>query len=434
MQLNSHRIITIAGLGLLVGMSMSMISACDPVPADGIPGCDLSCPTAGIVEGNAAITGVAEVDAFFGAVVDLSASARAVSGSLDAEIDAIGVSLGLEPGSDAAAIRTALEAKFMAATDGGVKLDYLPPRCEASVDVTLAAAAECDASVQPATATVACEGGCEVQGGATATCEGDATLTCTGPKVACDGSCSGTCELPTGGVCEGTCRGTCSGTCSMLDGQGDCVGECPAPAMCTGSCELPAGGTCSGSCQGECTIENAASCDTTASAKCEAAADGSVECEGRCEGEVKPPDVKAECRATVEAKADASVECFPPTIGITWAWSATYAADPDLQAGFKAWLKGFEGHVSLMAASGAKSDILIEALGNLETTGVAALDASSDTLADGDPVVSFKLVNCGLRELEDVTDVLAGATTSLQGSLSASVEVLSSNGITKVMP
>jgi hypothetical protein len=304
--------------------------------------------------------------------------------------------------------------KFTAATAGGVTFQFQPPRCEASVDVTLAAAAECDASVQPGTATVACEGGCEVEGGVTASCTGGATLTCTGPRVACNGSCSGECEMPTPATCEGTCRGTCSGNCSVLDAQMNCAGACDA--NCTGSCELPAGGTCMGNCQGECTLENQANCDATASAW--------------CRGEATPPMVKAECQATVEAKSDASVECFPPSIEATWTWSATYANDLMAQAGFKAWLKGFQVHVGAMAGSGAKADILIEALGDLGDAGLTAVTASGDTLANGDLVVSFKLLNCGLKELEKVGGLLSGASTGLEGSLSASVEVFSAAGIT----
>jgi hypothetical protein len=429
--LNPVRIVGLACFGLMAGMSTSMLYGCDPVGEGGVPGCDLSCPTAGILEGNAAITGVAEVDAFFGAVVDLSASAKVVSGTLDAEIDAIGLSLGLPSGSDLPTIRGAVEQKFMTATEGGVTFEFKPPRCETSVDVALAAAAECDATVQPGTATAACEGSCEVEGGATASCTGDATLTCTGSRLDCTaGSCTGDCELATPGVCEGTCRGTCAGDCAVTDAQGNCAGAC-TNGMCTGTCELEAGGSCSGNCQGWCTIENATSCDATATARCEAGASGSVECDGRCQGEVTPPMVKTECQATVEAKADASVECFPPDIEVTWNWSVAYANDPALQSEFKAWLRGFKGHVGMMAGSGAKADILIEALADLGgERGLEAVTASGDTLANGDVVVSFKLLNCGLRELDNVAGVLNTAATDLGGSLSASVEVFSAAGIT----
>ncbi len=427
MHLNRDRVIGVTGLGILVGLSLSGLQACDSFGENGVPGCDLSCSTEGILEGNAAITGVAEVDAFFGAVVDLSAAANTISGSLNAEIDAIGISLGLPPGSAAADIKLALEAKFTAAVDGGIKVEFQPPRCEASVDVAISAAAECDASVQTGSATVECEGSCEVEGGVMASCTGDATLSCTGPKVACEGSCSGDCELQAAS-CEGTCRGTCSTGCSVTDAQGDCAGECTG--MCAGTCELPAGGSCSGDCSGSCTYDGAAGCEANATAKCEAGASGKIECEGRCEGEVTPPTVKAECTATVEAKADASVECFPPSLEVTWQWSAEYAADVMLQTQFKGWLQGFKAHVSVMMAGRAKADILIEALADLQGAGVTALTASGDTLADGDIIASFKLLNCGAKELDNVADALTGATSGLQGSVSGSVDVFAGAGIT----
>lgn len=428
MQPTSLRTLRIfAAPGLVIGMSIALMPGCDPLPEGGVPGCDLSCPVAGLAEGNAAITGVAEVDAFFGAVVDLSAEANRIAASLDAELDAIGLSLGLPAGSDVATVRGALETKLSGATTGGLKFAIQPPRCEASVDVAIAAAAECDASVQPATASASCEGACEVEGGATATCEGDATLTCTGPKVACDGSCEGTCELTAPGTCEGTCRGTCSSGCTVTDAQGNCAGECTGD--CTGSCELAAGGSCSGNCEGQCTLTDQPTCEATASARCEAGASGSVDCEGRCEGEVEPPAVKGECTATVEAKADASIECFPPSIELTWAWSPDYELDAAAQTEFKTWVRGLQVHVANMAASGAKADILIEALEDLGDAGVTAIQSSGDTLAAGDPVASFKLLTCGAKELTFVPDLLGGATTRLTGSLSGSVEVFTAVGI-----
>lgn len=426
MQVNTNRIVSVAGLGLLVGASLSTLQGCDD---GGIPGCDLSCPAEGIADGNASITGVAEVDAFFSAVVDLTAAANSISGSLNAEIDAIGVSLGLPSGSGVAEIRGALEAKLSASVEGGINIEFQPPRCEAKIDVAVSAAAECDAEVDPGSATVECQGGCEVEGGVMASCEGDATLTCTGtaPNFMCSGSCKGDCELMAEASCEGTCRGTCNGTCSVTDSQGNCAGACDG--MCQGTCELSAGGSCSGSCTGECTYEpGGASCEANATAKCEAGASGSVQCDGRCEGEVTPPSVKAECEATVEAKADASVECFPPSLEVTWQWSAALEGDVMAQAEFKAWLEGFKGRIAVMAAARAKADILVEALGNLRVAGTAALQASGDTLADGDFVASFKLLTCGIPELESVGNVLSGAASDLEGSVSGSIEIFGAIG------
>lgn len=429
MKLHKDRILSVVGLGLLTGISFSALQGCDPSEG-GIPGCDISCPDEGIAEGNAAISGIAEVDAFFGAVVDVSAAANGISSSLQAELDAIALSVGLEPGAAAADIRFAIEEKLEVAVDGGLQITFQEPRCEASVEVAVAAAAECDAEVDPGSATVECSGGCEVEGGVMASCDANAELTCTGtaPSFACDGSCEGSCELEVAAGCEGTCRGTCTGNCSVVDSQGNCAGACDAD--CQGTCEMSAGGTCSGSCTGSCTYTpGAAGCEADASAKCEAMAGGSVQCEGRCEGEVNPPSVKAECEASVEAKANASVECTPPSLEVTWQWSVAYETDPMLQAEFKAWLQGFKVHIGGMLAAKAKADILIESLENLGTAGRAAIEGATGLVASGDIVGTFKLTTCAIPQLGAAADVVADASTSLSASASASVEVFGAIGI-----
>ncbi len=430
MKLHKDRILSIAGLGLLTGISVSALQGCDG-DGPGIPGCDITCPAEGIAEGNAAISGIAEVDAFFGAVVDVSAAANGISGALQAELDAIALSVGLEPGAAAADIRAAVEAKIGdAVAEGSLNINYQEPRCEASVDVAIAAAAECDAEVDPGSATVECSGGCEVQGGVMASCEGDATLTCTGtaPNFACEGSCEGSCELEVAAGCEGTCRGTCNGTCSVVDAQGNCAGACEGE--CQGTCELEAGGSCSGMCTGSCTYEPGdVGCEADATAKCEASADASVQCEGRCEGEVEPPEVKAECQASVDAKANASIECTPPQLAVTWQWRAELEGDLMAQAEFKAWLQGFKGHIGVMLAAKAKADILIESLDTLGTAGVDALQGATGLVADADIVGAFKFSTCALPELPAAVTVVGDAAAGLSASAQGSIEVFAAIGI-----
>jgi hypothetical protein len=426
MNMNTHRLFALAGLGLLVGASLTTMQACDAVNDV----CDLSCPVEGVVEGNASITGIAQVDAFFGAVVDVNAAALSISGSLRSELDAIALSVGLEPGASGAEIAAGIEGKLMVATAGGISINFQPPRCEASVEVAVAAAAECDVDVEPGMATVSCSGGCEVEGGVMASCEADATLKCTGtaPMFACDGTCEGSCELMAAGDCSGTCRGTCMGNCSVVDANGDCAGECDMG--CQGSCELEAGGSCSGQCTGSCTYTPpmGAGCEADASAKCEAMAGGSIECDAKCEGEVTPPMVSAECEASVEAKADASIECFPPSLDVGFQWSAAYAADVMLQAEFKAWLEGFKGHISIMLAARTKADILVESLGNLSAAGSGALEASFGALADGDFSATIK-IPCALEQLPLAVGLITDATGELSASASASVEVFGAVGM-----
>jgi hypothetical protein len=426
MNMNTHRLFALAGLGLLVGASLTSMQGCDQVAAV----CDLECPTEGVLEGNASITGIASIDGFFGAVVDVNAAALSISGALQSELDAIALSVGLEPGAASADIVAEINAKFGLALDGGLTVKAAPPRCEASVEVAVAAAAECDVEVDPGMATVSCSGGCEVEGGVSASCEADATLSCTGtaPEFQCSGSCEGSCEMDGTVACDGTCRGVCMGECSVVDAQGNCAGKCSAE--CDGTCELSAGGMCTGNCTGSCTYTppEGAGCEADASAKCEAMAGGSIECDAKCEGEVTPPMVSAECEASVEAKADASIECFPPSLEVTWQWSAAYEADVMLQAEFKAWLEGFKGHLSVMLAARTKADILVESLGNLRVAAETSLSASFMVLAEGDFAAAIK-VPCAVAQLPDAAGLIADASGDLQASATASIEVFGAVGL-----
>jgi len=430
--IQSKSLLPFLACGLLSGLVVAA-PGCDP--GDIAEQCGLTCD-ASILDGQASISGVASVDAFFGAVVDVSTAATDISATLRAQLDAIAISVGLEPGATGAEIAAGIDAKLATYIDidAGLSIEWQEPVCEANIEVTAAAAAECDVEVDPGMASVECSGACEVEGGVMASCEGDATLKCTGqaPEFSCSGTCEGSCELEAAASCEGTCRGTCMGDCSVTDASGNCAGACDG--MCQGTCELSAGGNCSGMCTGECTYEPASgSCEAGASAKCEASADASVSCEGKCEGEFEPPEVSAECEATVEAKADASLECKPPSIGITWQWNAEAGADTDagvqLRAEFKSWIQGFKGNLSGMLAARTKADILIESLGNLSSAGVAAIEGSADAIAGGNFAASFKITTCALPELENVATVVGDATGSLQASASASVEVFGAVGI-----
>lgn len=428
---DSDRLVRVAGLGLLTGVAVSILQGCDPHEGSGIPGCDIACPSKGIAEGNAAISGIAEVDAFFGAVLDASTAANNISSALRAELDAIALSLGLPPGAAGADIRAAIELKlFESVGPDGLSIRYNAPRCEASVEVAIAAAAACDTSIEPGSATVACEGSCSVDGGVMASCDANAVLTCTGtaPDFACDGVCEGACELAVAAACEGTCRGICTGTCSVRDAQDNCAGECIG--TCQGTCELSAGGTCMGDCTGSCTYQpTEGGCQADASAKCEATTDASVQCAGRCEGQVQPPEVKPECQDAVEAKANASIECAPPALEITWQWSDALQLDPIGQAQFKAWLQGFEKHIGVMLAARAKADLVIASLGDLGTAGGQALESSTGLVAEADVINTFKLTSCAIPQLGDAAIVVGEASDRLALEAAASLEVFGAIGI-----
>lgn len=147
--------------------------------------------------------------------------------------------------------------------NAAVKVAYQPPRCTMDANFKANCEAECGLEVEPAKVVAECE------------------------PAQLSGYCQGTCT----GQCEGTCTGECQGTCEAKDAQGRCVGAC--------------NGTCKGS------------CDATCHAKCE----GTWKAP-RCEAEVKPGSVEAECSANCEASANVRASCQPPKLDVQTSASA----------------------------------------------------------------------------------------------------------------
>jgi len=411
---------------LVIGAAMLPGAGCDDSPlGDLAEQCGLTCPAEGIVDGNASISGIANLDAFFGAVVDVSAAANTVSASIEAEVDAIALSVGLEAGAPVADVQAAIEAKISANVSGGLTINYDPPKCEASLEVSAKAAAACDVDVEPGSLP-SCEGKCTIDASAQADCSANGTLSCKGPKAQCEGSCSGNCQLDVAASCSGTCRGTCSGTCSVQDSNGNCAGACDGD--CQGSCELAAGGSCSGVCEGSCEFE-AASCDGGFEAKCEASADANVECTASCEGEVEPPSAKAECQASVEAKAKANLECAPPSVDISWQWSADLMGDATAQAEFRAWIGSFKGRFSAILAAGAKAEVLVDLIPNLSASAEGAVTGVAEGLAGKADLKLAIGAGCAIAELPNVATALEGSLTATTDSVTAFGAIVASVGL-----
>ena len=208
--LSRHTYVTSALMASFLGFSAATVQGCD----DGGPlgdlaeQCGLVCSAEGFVDGNAHISGIASIDSFFGAAIDLNAAMKGLSGSLRAELDAIAVSVGLEPGAAGADIKAAIQAKIAASVDGGLSIQYDPPKCEANIDVAVSAAAECDAEVDPGMVSVKCEGSCKAEAGVMVDCGASAELKCTGtaPDLACSGECSGSCvaDFSAEAMCDST--------------------------------------------------------------------------------------------------------------------------------------------------------------------------------------------------------------------------------------
>ncbi len=425
MNTQSPRLAVVSLFGLMAGVTVGAVQGCDPQEA-----CGLSCDSEAFVSGRASVSGVPSIDAFFGAAIDLDTAMRGVSGGLRAELDAIGASVGLAPGAGGAELSVAIDGMLAQYIDGGLTIDYQPPRCEASVEASLSAAAECDVEVDPGELTVECSGSCDAEAGVAVDCGANATLMCEGtaPGLQCEGTCSGSCvaSLDAAANCDGTCRGTCEAGGSTMDGfDGRCAG------MCTGECavDVSAGATCNGRCDGNCEYTAPeGGCEASASASCEAEAGASIECDAGCQGTTEPPEVSAECTASVDAKASASLECTPPTLTFGFEFNAEVQTNMTAQAEFRAWLEGFRGHFGAILALRAKGDVVAQAAVDLSAAGSSAVEGAVQELtASGDLKASLG-AGCALGQLPDVADALATSSGQLAGNLQASVEVIGAFG------
>jgi hypothetical protein len=412
-----------AVLGAVGAWSCGVVRDASPPIASYDVGCGLSCPATGVLDGNASISGVASVDAFFGSVVRFRTTATAISDGAGTEIDAIALSVGAKPG-DLAGLGTKLAAKLGANLQGGLRIAYQPPECTASTRAVLAAESRCDATVDPERASVECEGGCTPDVGMT--CGAGAALECTGiaPNLSCTGTCKGVCELETAAKCEGICRGACSGNCNVGDARGGCAGSCDG--MCRGRCELDAAASCSGTCKGVCTYAPVSGqCEPAAQAHCNASATGKVECRGQCSGRVTPASASADCEASAKADASVSASCDPPPLNVSFQLAASVSADPSRSAEFQAWLVGFERHVSALLASKAKLDGLVSVGTDLAANAEAAIKGSIDATLRGAPTLRMTVgLGCALAELPSAIGVIRDATAESQKSSRAIVSVL----------
>jgi hypothetical protein len=418
--MNMFRMIhgSMLGLGFLTAAATV---GCVDNPADGV--CGLGCPVEGLAEGNASISGLASVDAFFAAVVGFDKAALEVKAGVDAELRALAVSLELEAGASAADIRAALAAKFEGAIEGGLKVKYAPPRCTVDAKVAIDASAKCDAEIDPGMVSVECKGTCTVDASASASCDASAKVMCKGtaPELKCSGTCSGTCKLEGDLQCNGTCNGGCDGDCTVRGADGQCAGECVG--QCTGSCELKAGAACEGECQGSCEYEAPdGGCEAGAEVRCQAAADASASCDGSCDGEVVPPKARAECEASVEAEAKLQAQCTPPSLEILWQWKEGFDGEVE-QAQFKAWVEGFRLRYAGLLAASARAKLVLEAGAGL---GDAAVGLVSSVQADFAGDLSLRTsvgIVCAVAELESLGSLLQSGTGALSGSVSAVGEI-----------
>jgi hypothetical protein len=384
-------------------------------------GIDVNCGD-GLAQGNASVSGVASVDAFFGSVLSFQTKADHVSADIEASLSTTRADFGIDAAAD---LQAELSARIQQNVEGAVSMRTEPARCAVDAQAALEAQARCDTSIDPAKVSMLCDGSCDVQTNTQVDCGTDAQLNCTfnPPTGSCEGTCTGTCDaqLSAAAKCEGVCRGSCSGACSAYADSGgtECAGACDG--TCQGSCqvEMMTAASCSGKCSGECTVSAPSSvCMSAIRAHCDASASGMVACRGRCEGRVVPPKAKAECEATARAQTKLEVECTPPrtvldyrlkTVTDTEGQARFVSAMENLRVRLPGLLARLEQASSVSAAGvGLTSDAKDAVKGGIQ--------AAAKAVSKGDLRTVFGLT-CAAREVEHVADTIKDSSDRLTKSV-----------------
>jgi hypothetical protein len=353
--------------GLALGGMMALVATTN--------GCSAAAAIQGATQGCGGLDTTqqaqATVKAFADSVTALSTSATNVEAEWLKVCNEMNADLGLDTTqTTASAACGVLKTYIKADLAKGVTISVsVTNDCHAD----LSAQANCEAACEPPSCVVAancmggdievaCNGTCSGQCDVTApsvtcmgTCQGECTASA---AVQCTGECTGTCTAPTwtgscdagctamfSGSCGGNCTGMCNGT-SMNGGmcKGTCQGTCDANA--SGSCQAActgmfSGGTCSGMCTGKCNVAAGAMCSGTCNGTCSympGSATCMGECHGTCSAQVSPPTCSgtltcngsSECHADCQAKVSANLVCPPPQLQVT------VTGDPALYASYLA--------------------------------------------------------------------------------------------------
>lgn len=406
-------------LGLMLGGLVALgLQACDNDNIGGglLEQCGLVCDDQALINGKFAVSGIANVDAFFSAVLDFSGAVSATARDIQVELNAMYGLVGAGgPDDFQAKLKARLEQYID--VDAGFSVKAEPARCEASLDVAAKAAAECDVDAKPGKVEIRCNGTCTIAAEAQADCAAAGGLTCRGtpPNLQCSGTCYGGCDLKAAAACDGTCRGTCNaGGNTQQNFEGRCAG------MCEGTCDVEAGATCDGQCTGTCEYTPPSGmCDAGLEARCSASAEANVDCQGDCSGKAEPPMVSAECEATVEAKAEASVQCYPPSLTFDYNFSAKAAGDADLQAEFRGFLTAFRLHYGGLLAALARAEGLVDVGGRLGDAGVKAVGSVADELSGSGEIRAKFGGLCAIAVLPSAGKIVADAGAMLAAQVEA---------------
>ena len=333
------------------------------------PGAAVDIKIGGSAQAQVAVQAVSDFSGIAtAAVTDLTTACRSMAESLDAPTADLNAAEAKSPGPDqmnaycAAAVSAITAVKAQA--NATLKIDFVPPKCEASISAKGSCQAKCDVNgkcdikaTKPkctgGTLEISCKGSCTAEAGVDVKCEGS-----------CTGECKGSCTAQGGVDCAGKCEGTCTASAkggSGIQADGTCKGSC------SGTCSVTApSASCSGSCQGSCT------------AACKGSATASVKCDGKCDADYEPLQctggkleggckVDAKCDASCDASVSAKAECTPPQITVTFSGAADAQAAGKLKAAFEANLgvilafkARLEGMATLVGTITGSADAVVE--------------------------------------------------------------------------
>jgi hypothetical protein len=166
---------------LVAGAAVASCSAAEKVKEAAEDNCGLKCKT--IAESNGSVSGIAEIDAFYAAALNLNVQAESLEAEVNASLGEMAAAIGAEVGAnasigDTAAAITARIDKLD--VDGGLKVVFQPPQCAVSAQAQLQAAAKCEAEVDPGKAQVVCKGECELSAEAEVKCDAQSEVRCPG--------------------------------------------------------------------------------------------------------------------------------------------------------------------------------------------------------------------------------------------------------------
>jgi hypothetical protein len=218
----------------------------------------------------------------------------------------------------------------------------------------------------------------------------------------CDGTCEGTCDADIHGSCGGKCNGKCDGATSS---GASCAGTCD------GKCDGNAKAECKGKCGGTCKLKASAKCEGTCTGKCSAEMKAP-----KCTGEVKPPQMSADCKAHCDANVQAKADCTPATVGFAMSGKGDAEAFGKLKATLEKNLP-----LVLKVAIGM-ADTVPKIAANVEAVVQGAQATVTEVASHASGGAALQAGQLGVC-LGDTFKGALGAAGSLKGNMSVSAKV-----------